>query len=153
MARFSSSGLDEIIEDMEKMGQTTGALADKMLLAGAEQVKIAWKEAATKHGLRLTSQMFNSINYSRKIKTVRDVKQVDIYPMGMSTYTQKNGKKYARQEPVRNAEVAFINNYGTPDGTVKATHFVDTADDIAGPKVEEVLRKIYDEWLGENGYM
>lgn len=152
MARFQTEGLDEIIESMEKMGQTTGPLAEKMLFAGAEQIKLAWKKSATEHRLRLTDQMFNSIGYSQKPNKAGDILSIDIYPQGLSTYTKDSkGKIFIRKKAIRNAEVAFVNHYGT--STHKATHWVDTADDLAGPMVEEELQKIYDEWLKENGYM
>ena len=153
MARFETEGFDNLINQMEKMGQTTGPLAKKMLFAGAEQVKKAWKQAAKQHRLLDTGQMINSIDYSRKVRKAGDILSADIYPMGNSTYTESKGKRYTRLKPVRNAEVAFVNNYGTPDGTIKATHFVDTADDLAGPMIEEELEKIWFEWLEENGYM
>ena len=152
MARFSTTGLDEIIDSMDKMGQTTGPLAQKMLFAGAEQIKIAWKKSATEHKLRLTDQMFNSIGYQRNPKKVGDILSIDIYPQGMSTYTKdEKGKIFIRKTAVRNAEIAFIKHYGTKKHP--GTHWVDTADDLSGPKVEEELQKIYDEWLKENGYM
>jgi len=152
MARFETTGLDEIIESMGKMGQTTGALAEKMLFAGAEQIKLAWKQSANEHKLRLTDQMFNSIGYANKPNKASDILSIDIYPQGLSTYTKDTkGKIFIRKKAIRNAEIAFVNHYGTSKRP--GTHWVDTADDIAGPLVEEELQKIYDEWLEKNGYL
>lgn len=148
MARFRSEGLDALIVDLDKMGQTTGELAERILYAGAEQIKRAWKRAAEIHRLKLTGQMINSIGYPRKPKKVSDVLSIDIYPQGYSTYTEANGKRYVRKKPVRNAEVAFINHYGTSRNP--GTFFVDTADDLSGPLVEEACLKVYDEWLGKH---
>ena len=138
MARFRTEGLDDIIDDMTAMGQSTGELADEMLFAGAEEVKKAWKAAIRRNKLmknRLIdkSDMLNSVNYSRTVKRIGDIKSVDIYPQGKD------------RKGVKNAEKAFINHYGTSE--IDATYFVDDADDIAGPLVENRLRGIFYNWL------
>ena len=149
MARFRTEGLDELIDDLDRMGQTTGELAERILMAGAEQIKRAWKKSAEIHRLRLTGQLINSIGYPRTPKRVQDVLSIDIYPQGFSTYTiSSTGKKIIRKKPVRNAEVAFVNHYGT--SKTPGTFWVDTADDLSGPLVEEEALRIYDEWLNEN---
>lgn len=150
MARFSSDGLDDLINDLKMTGELSGEMADKMLLAGAEEVKLAWRKAARMHGLILTEQMYNSIGYSRKPKYVSDMKMIDIYPQGMSTYTMdaKTGKKYARQDQIRNAEIAFILNYGGSNQRLHpATHWVDTADDLSAEPVEKAMREVYEEYM------
>jgi len=149
VARFRSEGLDELIEAMDKMGLTTGELAESMLFAGAEQIKKAWKKAAEIHRLKLTGQMIDSIGYPRKPKHIGDVLSIDIYPQGKSKFTETKGKRYDRKKRIRNAEVAFINHYGTSKRP--GTHFVDTADDISGPAVDAACTKLYDEWLKKNG--
>lgn len=137
MARFRTEGLDELIADMDAMGASTGELADDMLMAGAEEVKKAWKTAIRKHRLIDTRDMVDSVGYARSVKKVGDIKSVDIYPRG------KNRKG------VRNAEVAFVNHYGK--SSKKGTHFVDDADDMAGPLVENKLTKMHDDWLAKHG--
>jgi len=133
MARFRTEGLDELIEDMAAMGQSTGELADEMLFAGAEEVRKAWKISIKKHNHIDSGAMLESVNYSRNAKKIGDIKSVEIYPQGRD----KKG--------VRNAEKAFVLNYGT--SKIKGSHFVDDADDIAGPMVENRLRDIFDKWL------
>lgn len=133
MARFRTEGLDDIIDDMAAMGESTGELADEMLFAGAEEVKKAWKAAIRMHKHIDTGAMLDSVDYSRKVKQIGDIKSVDIYPQGKD----KKG--------VKNAEKAFILHYGTSKRP--GTHFVDDADDIAAPMVENRLRNIFDNWL------
>lgn len=147
MARFSTDGLDDLINDLKVMGELSGEMAEEMLLAGAEEVKQAWRKAAKMHKHLLTEQMFNSIDYSRKPKLVSDMKIIDIYPQGMSTYTISNGKKYARQDPVRNAEIAFIKNYGTSKHP--GSHWVDTADELSAEPVEKAMREVYEKKMKE----
>ena len=108
MARFDTEGIDDIIEDMKKLGELIGPTADKMLMAGAEADKKAWKQAAAIHGhtppgksKKATGEMVESVGFPRRPKTVDGIRQIDIYPQGKD----KKG--------VRNAEKAFILHYGT----------------------------------------
>ena len=121
MARFDTSGIDEIINEMKNLGELIGPTADRMLVAGAEEVKKAWKSAAEMHGLRDTGDMINSIGFAKTPKEVSGIKQIDIYPQGKD------------RKGVRNAEKAFILHYGTKH--IKATHWVDDADNISANTV------------------
>lgn len=150
MARFKTSGLDATIRQMKELGEMSGKVADRMLTAGAEEVKKAWKKAADIHGLRLTDQMRDSIGYPRKPKDVNGVRTMDIYPQGVSTYTvTKKGKRIERKKAIRNAEIAFINHYGT--SRKPATHWVDTADELAEQPATDAMKAIWDEELRKRG--
>lgn len=133
MARFDTSGIDDILADMKRMGELAGPVADKMLMAGAEEVKESWRAAAKAHGHKDTGAMIESIGYPRAPKTAGDVRAIDIYPQGKD----KKG--------VRNAEKAFILHYGS--SRIPASHWVDTADEMAGPRVQDAYEKIWDEHL------
>lgn len=137
MARFRTEGLDDLIDTMEEMELTTSELAREMLFAGADEIKIAWKKSAEMHKHRDTGDMIESIGYPRKVAQIADIKSVDIYPQGKD------------RKGTRNAEKAFILHYGT--SKLPGSHWVDTADDIAGPMVEERLYKIFDDWLQKHG--
>jgi len=149
MARFSTTGMTEIIEQMDKMGQTTGELAEKILFAGAEQIKQCWKKAAKMHGHIDTGQMFESIGYPKKPKKNSDILSIDIYPQGKErdTISKKDGHIIPG---TREAEKAFVLHYGTSKRP--GSHWVDTADDLSGPAVEKESQRILDEWMGENGF-
>lgn len=133
MARFETSGLDDILLDMKRRGELSGPVADKMLMAGAEEDKQCWVDAITEADLIDKHDMINSVGFPRQPKTAGDIRQIDIYPQG----TDRKG--------VRNAEKAFINHYGASGRP--ATHFVDKADEKAGPKVQAAYEKIWDEFL------
>lgn len=137
MARFRTQGLDDLIERMTEMELTTSELAEEMLFAGAEEVKEAWKKSAQMHRHKDTGDMINSIDYTRKVRKIGDIKEVDIYPQGKD------------RKGIRNAEKAFILHYGT--SKIEASHWVDDADEIAGPKVEKRLTEIFDNWLEKHG--
>lgn len=153
MARFEMQGFDELLDDMKRLGELSGDVADRMLMAGAEKVKVGWRRAAEKHGLQDTGDMIESIGYARAPKTAGDVRQIDIYPQGKD------------RKGVRNAEKAFVLHYGTkgsnsenaqrkraktdkrPGPGIPATHWVDDADAESGPLVMEAMTAIWDEHL------
>lgn len=137
MARFDTSGMDDIIDAVLRMGEAGEEIGDEMLLAGAEETKQAWGQAIADHGLVDTGEMFESIGYARKPKDVGDIRTIDIYPRGKDS------------KGVRNAEKAFVNHYGT--SSRKATHFVDDADEAAGPRVQAAMEKVYDNYLEKEG--
>jgi hypothetical protein len=133
MARFNTTGVDEIIADMKRMGELAGPTAQKMLMAGAEEVKIAWKASAEAHGHRDYGDMIASINFPRKVSNAGEILSIDIYPQGKD------------RKGVRNAEKAFILHYGS--SRIPASHWVDVADAMAGPRVQKVMEEIWDEHL------
>ena len=154
MARFDTTGIDDVLADMKRLGELTGPTADKMLMAGAEQVKQAWKQAAEKHKLRDTGEMIAAIGFPRKPKDAGGIKSIDIYPQG----TDRKG--------VRHAAKAFILHYGTagsnsknaqrkrqkysdkrPGPGIPGTHWVDDADEMAAPLVTQAMTEIWDDHL------
>lgn len=148
MAKFDVSGMDELLADMKRQGELAGQTADKMLMAGAEEVKEAWREEATRRDFHDMGDMIESIGFTRKPKTIADVRTIDIYPQG----TDSKG--------VRNAEKAFVLHYGRKGSGKKhrhgkkfsgpgipATHWVDSAEDNAGPRALAAMEQIWDEHL------
>lgn len=133
MARFEITGMDEIIDQMKSMQMLTGEVAESMLMAGAEEVRSAWRESAEEHGHRDTGQMIASVGYARKPKAASDALSVDIYPQG----TRPGG--------VRNAEVAFVLHHGS--GKLQASHWVDDADAAAGPRAEGAMVHVWDVFI------
>lgn len=149
MARFDVEGLDIIVEDMKRKGELAGETAERMLMAGAEEVKQAWKGEAERRRFRDTSAMINSIGFPRSVKRASDVLSVDIYPQGKD----KKG--------TRNAEKAFILHWGTTSNAaqkrrkkkkfsgpgIPRTLWVDDADKAAGPRVMDAYTRIWDAFL------
>ena len=105
MARFDTRGLDGVIDEMKREHALTGPAADAMLMAGAEQVRLAWRKAADERGLHFTDAMYQSIGYPDSPQKIDDVRSIDIYPQG------KDGGGKHTKKPIRNAEKAFYVNY------------------------------------------
>lgn len=134
MAQFSTDGIDQIAAEMAWMGEAAGEVADEMLLAGAEEVKRAWKETAERHGYRETGDMIESIRADKAPKSdANDVRRINVYPRGED------------RKDVRNAEKAYVLHYGT--SKIHGSHWVDEADQDAGPMVQDVFEKIWDRHL------
>lgn len=134
MARFDTSGIDGILQEMDAAGALVGPVADDMLMAGAEVVAEEWRRAANEAGLKDTGDMLKSIGYPRAPKTAGDVRSIDIYPQGKD------------RRGIRNAEKAFVNHYGT--SRLQATRFIDVADARSGPRVQEAFESIWDKHMG-----
>lgn len=134
MARFDTSGIDGILQEMDKAGALVGPVADEMLIAGAETVAQEWRSAAREAGLVDTGDMLDSIGYARAPKTAGDVRSIDIYPRGKD------------RRGIRNAEKAFVNHYGT--SRLKATRFIDKADERSGPRVQAAFEDIWNRHMG-----
>jgi len=135
MARFKTEGIDEIIQELIRMGEDTGPVADKMLMDAAAEVKECWRESAEKHKHKDTGDLIESIDYPRQPKTVAGVRMIDIYPQGKD------------RKGVRNAEKAFILHYGTSKR--KGSRWVDYADVLSGPRVQVAMERVFNEFIRE----
>ena len=133
MARFDVSGLDETIEEMKRLGQMTGQTADAMLMAGAEEVRKAWRQSAEEHRHRDTGDMIASIGFARTPKDVGSIRSIDIYPQGKD------------KRNIRNAEKAFILHYGTTK--IRGSRWVDDADKISEQTVVPAMIRVWEQFL------
>lgn len=133
MARFDVSGLDETIEEMKRLGQMTGQTDDAMLMAGAEEVRKAWRQSAEEHRHRDTGDMIASIGFARKPKEIGSIRSIDIYPQGKD------------KRNIRNAEKAFILHYGTTK--IRGSRWVDDADKISEQTVVPAMIRVWEQFL------
>lgn len=133
MARFETSGLDETIKDMQRMRQLTGTAAEAMLISGAAVVREHWQASAKRHGHMDSGDMIASIRAARKVKDIGGMKAIDVYPQG---------KDY---KGTRNAEKAFILNYGTTK--IKASRWVKEAEKSAEAPATQAMIRIWDTFI------
>ena len=134
MATFNVTGLEEIIRDLQRMGDESKEVAEKMLLAGADVVRWEWQHAIKEKGhIGETGDMIISVKPDRRIKEYGGVMQITVYPRGKdSTGT-------------RNAEKAFIAHYGRihQDGT----GFVDLANERAQAPAWSAMEAVWDQFI------
>lgn len=135
MARMDTSGLDELVNEMRRLGQDIGPVADEMLDAAAAVIRDQWRETATAHGHVDTGEMIESVDFPVK-GNIRAMYR-DIYPQG----TDSKG--------VSNAEKAFILHYGKHN--LPGDHWVDEAEEKAGPETVRICQDIWDRFLKSGG--
>lgn len=146
MAEFSFKGLDEVRLSFTEVAQLPDELVDEMLNAGADVIVPAQRREAEKlgkvGGYRNPNQKrdYSTGTTARAIKKGR-VKVKDgwrvlyVTPTGSRT----RGKKLPRA--TRNAEIAFVNEFGTR--TIHARGFLAKANEASAAAEFEV----YDKWL------
>lgn len=142
MARFDTSGLDELVKEMTKMGQQSGPLAECMVNSAVVVIRDCWKETAEKHRFHDTGDMIKSIGFPEPVRHIGSALARDVYPQGKD----RNG--------TRNAEKAFLLHYGTTSHgatRIEASHWVDEADEKSGPLVQERLEEIWNQFLESGG--
>lgn len=133
MARFDTSGIEEIILNMERLGQNVGPVAEEMCMAAVEAIRDAWRQSAEMHGHRDTGDMIASIGFGERPIRAGSIVYNDVYPMGRD------------HKGVRNAEKAFILHYGT--SRKPGSYWVDDADEMSAGPVEARIREIWDRFL------
>ena len=133
MARFDMSGLNSVIDEMRRLGEDTGPTAERMIMAGAEEVKKAWRRSAEEHNHRDTGDMIDSIGYPLHPAKIGDALGIDIYPQGVD------------HKGVRNAEKAFILHYGTSKRP--GSRWVDDADRYSEETAVPEMKRIWDEYV------
>lgn len=133
MAKLRMDGMEEAINDLERLGKNTDEATTAMLRAAGNVMSNAWRESAEKHHHRDTGQMIASISAGRKIKGRGS---------GKSIIVDAQGKDH---KGVRNAEKAFLLNYGTRK--IGASHWVDEAEKDAEPKIATTMQSIWNEYI------
>lgn len=132
MAKLDVSGFDELELTLEEMASLPESVLDEMLDAQAAVIVTAQKAKGAAYGVRRTGMTLGSIKAGRP-KRIRDGKSISIYPQGVN----KDGN--------RNAEVAFINEYGKRGQPARP--FIRDANESAAGAAVSAAEQIYDNWL------
>ena len=64
MAKMDTSGLDELIREMQRLGQDEGPVVDEMLDTAAGIIREQWRETAKRHGHVDTGAMVVSVDFT-----------------------------------------------------------------------------------------
>lgn len=163
MAQLSFSGLDELMLSMREIAEIPDEVQDRMLDAEAQIVAEAIRGEAAKLGMYdgydtnnngrdnaggylsgqtksySTGELARSVKVG-KVKIVKGKRQKYIYFAGSRT----RGKTRTR-----NAEIAFLNEYGTR--TINARNFVWVATKKSEAAATEAAAAVYNRWLESKG--
>lgn len=136
MASFKVNGITELVQDWQKAAQESPQLCRAMVQAGATEAVTVIKKHIEQSGLIDTHKMIDSVKPT-KIKEDGGGFSCDVYPQGKD----KKG--------VRNAEKAFVNNYGTTGRRkVPATQFFERAVQEMADAVPDAMERVFDKGLG-----
>lgn len=106
MARLAFDGLDSLMDDLDSLAHLPDRVVEDVLNAGADVLVPAQRaEISSRWRGRFSEGISAKSVKKSNVKKTKDGGAVHIYPQG----TRKRGKKR-----IRNAEVAFINEYGAP---------------------------------------
>ena len=133
MARFDTSGIDEIIQNMQRMNMEVGPVAEEMCMAAVEEIRDAWRESAEEHGHHDTGALIASIGFGPAPIRAGAIIYNDVYPQG----TDSKG--------TRNAEKAFILHYGCK--RFPGSYWVDDADWKSEGPVNARIKAIWDRFI------
>ena len=137
MARFDTTGLDDIISQMQQLKEDEGPVAEEMVNAAVEEIKFQWQLSAGMHGHVRTGAMIESIGIGPGPVRAGSLLYRDVYPHGSDA------------KGVRNAEKAFILNYGRSN--MPGSYWVEEADENSGEPVQARCEEIWDRFLQEHG--
>lgn len=135
MADFGVNGLDGLMLSLEEIVELPDDVAEEMLAAEAEIVEEAQIYAGMKMGVYRTGVTLSSIRRG-KMKRGKDG--------GRVMYVTPQG---TNDKGVRNAEVAFINEFGAPGRGIPARPFIKEGNELAADVAVEAAAKVYDKFL------
>ena len=141
MAKVEMDGLGELTLSLKEIADLPDAVIDEMLNAQADIAAAAQQEEATRMlvGPYATGTTAMTVRKG-KVKIKNGQRVIYVTPTG----TRKRGKTVTR-----NAEIAFLNEYGTRK--IPARPFIRTANERTAVEQEKAAMKIYDDYLKSKG--
>lgn len=138
MAELTSHGMDELILSLEEIASIPVDVQDEMLLAQAEVTAEAQRKSARTYGVQDSGLTISKIKPG-KLKWVKGVRTIYVTPTGTRIRGKKNPNK------VRNAEIAFVNEYGTR--RQKARPFIKSGNEMSAEAATQAAMEVYDRFL------
>ena len=138
MAEISFQGIDDLLLSMEEIAEIPVEVQDEMLIAQAEITAEAQRKAAAAYGVQDTGLVIRSIKPG-KPKWRKGARVIYITPTG----TRIRGKR--KSQKIRNAEIAFVNEYGKRGQ--KSRPFIRKGNEDSAKAATEAAMKIHDRFL------
>ena len=104
MAEFKAVGLDELALSLQEIAEIPEDIQDEMLRAQGDIVAQAQRESAQRYGIQRTGTLIRSIKPGKVKLDKHGNRVLYVTPVGSRV---RGGKK------TTNAEIAFLNEYGT----------------------------------------
>lgn len=132
MASFSCRGIDDLELSMSEISAIPETVQDEMLNAQAAVVERAQKSKGEAYGVHRTGVTLSKIKRT-KPKSGKNGRGLYVYPQG------KNA------DGNRNAEVAFINEFGKKGQSARP--FINDANETSEAETTKAAFDVYDKWL------
>lgn len=137
MALLTTNGLSEFSFTMEELSDLPGSVVEDMLNAEADIVVEAQKRKGRAYGVHRTGVTLSSIRKGR-IHSTSDEKKIYVTPQGVNDRGN------------RNAEVAFVNEYGTSKQAPRP--FIRDANEESIDSAVEAAEEVLDAYLANSGF-
>lgn len=133
MASFGFSGIEELMAGLNEIAALPDDVAERLLLAEAEVVEKHQKQTGRAMGVYRTGVTLNAISHGKLKKTANGGRAIYVTPQGVNS------------KGVRNAEVAFINEFGKKNQ--RARPFIKTANELCADEAVDAAAKVYASYL------
>ena len=139
MGGFTVNGLDDLMDDLAELAKLPDKVVDGILEAEADVLLPAQRAEIAKRWNGPYSLGISAKSVKKgTVKKDGAGRSLSIYPQG----SRKRGKR-----TTRNAEIAFINEYGAPGRGIAARHAIGTANAKNEQKAVEAGEKVYHTYL------
>lgn len=140
MAEFKAIGLDELALSLQEIAEIPEDIQDEMLRAQGDIVARAQRESAQRYGIQRTGTLIRSIKVGKVKLDKHGNRVLYVTPVGSRV---RGGKK------TTNAEIAFLNEYGTR--RQKARPFMRDANERSAEEATRAAADIYYRWQDSRG--
>ena len=135
------NGIDGLMDDLAALAALPDSVVEGILDAEADVIVNAQREEIKKqwNGPKSYSTGMSAESITKgKAKKDRDGRSLSVYPQG----TRKRGGR-----STRNAEIAFINEYGAPGRHIAARPAIDTANKKKEKEAGDAGERVYNAYL------
>lgn len=140
MAEFRAVGLDELALSLQEIAEIPEDIQDEMLRAQGNIVAQAQRESAQRYGIQRTGTLIRSIKPGKVKLDKHGSRVLYVTPVGSRV---RGGKK------TTNAEIAFLNEYGTRKQ--RARPFMRDANERSAEAATQAAADIYYRWQESRG--
>lgn len=139
MANMEVSGLDGLLDDLGSLAGLPDSVGEDILNAEADVIVSAQREEIGRRWRGRYSEGISAQSVKKgPVKRAGSRQSISVYPKG----TRKRGKK-----TVRNAEIAFINEYGAPGRGIAARPAIAAANAKAEQTAAEAGERVFNAYL------
>lgn len=139
MARFEVNGIDALTDALAELAKLPDSVVDDILNAEADVIVRAQREEIESQWTGPYSLGISSKSVKKgKVGKNKDGRSISIYPQGTRN---RNGRS------TRNAEIAFINEYGAPKRNIAARPAIDTANKKKESEAVDAGERVYNAYL------